>query len=453
MLRIVGMGGEDAWSGSALDATLQLIESPRRFTRRIVETVDLSGDTIQREVVRDLVMPSNWYGLDNAFGRLYVPTLRFADGQVGSVTATDQTTGLALPYLSHAETMNVLSLVVLTAAMRATPGVPEPNDDHLAMAHLVMRPRSSALVGFSAVMGTRTFGGLNHVAANRLHALFLGIISNRFILADIEAGPAQRRQIKVRHEIGFQRFDSETRTGKVKNFLGQRPVKFRMAVSLATETASFHQRVVGPSKYCCYERDVVCSEWVVNDDAGTASRIDVPASAGGDGAWRSVESSNAMELYLKDLPTTEAVSLRARYVFLERSPGPTFAAFILSLFTTLAFGTVALGLDGLLRNGGQSDIPALILALPGAVALAGRVASDDGALVRLSLLVTVSRLQIAFTAVAASLGYILSLIWFKGHDESIPTWMTIAWWELTVLQFGVTLALFGRAVKLWREAP
>jgi hypothetical protein len=394
----------------ALITFIALITNQSDYRSRVVETIDLDGRSINRHVSVEFVLPSNVAESKS----LYLPVLQPVMGDlVDNFRLTDSSDGL-ITNLSYLETVELAAAGLRTLLLYAT-GKPYPTWKSTRTAELVLlepiarRGRSTVesidsniKKGMELLEGNPTAQAKEFIGAY-LRSLSTGypivaavpqdlIVSNRVLLR------YERTVIPPSRSVRFQ--------GKLRLGLGVRPSQITIPVDLAMTAGSYHLRINGPTEKYVVEQILRCVKCRRRLARGTVLEhgVECKAATGGDGSAPPEDShfhlrgrfgQSFTHLYMRGYAGLAHKSRRYELLvrFNETPPGSRASATV----TALAAVTF-IWLIGYLSSNGEiidnSDLPAILLALPAIAASWFGLSSNGGALVgsslhaRLSLIIT-----------------------------------------------------------------
>lgn len=404
---------------AALISFIELVTNPADYRSRVAETIDLDGRSIKKRVWVEFVLPSNVVESDS----LYLPVLqpvtgdlldnfRLADGSDGSITNLSYTETIELaaiglrvlllhatkkPYKQWKKTRTA-ELIFLELIARRAPSTPES-------------VKSSIEKGLKLIEGNDNEDTKDFIEAY-LKSLSAGypivaavphdlIVSNRVLLQ------YERTVIPTSRSIGTE--------GKFRLGLGIQPSQITVPVDLAMTAGSYHLQINGPpEKYIarqilkcanCNQRlqrngqnkDVKCTHPSNHDDPeDTHFHL------------RGRFGQSFTHLYMRGYAQQTSESRRYEMLvrFNETPPGSRASAAVTAL-AALTF----IWLIGRLYSNHEtvtnSDLPAILLALPAIAASWFGLASGSEALVGSSLHARLSLIMSGLLSIGSVMVYLL----------------------------------------------
>jgi hypothetical protein len=242
--------------------------------------------------------------------------------------------------------------------------------------------------------------------------------------------------------------------GRARSVLGLPPDQIRLPISLALTCGSYHLRVTGPPDTyianrrfeCRHCQEFVGHNWTIAEP-GTGEK---PSCGHSSSEVPTVEAhyrvrrrrgQNFVHLYMRGYgqPPKQMAGLRLRTQFKELPPGTRGQAVVVAMLATLFIG-IAGYVQSTHRDTNNSDLPALLLALPVLAASWLTVSADPNRIVGLSLTARLSLLISCLLSVASVLFY------FVHNAGSMPGRLSLLgirdpWW--------VTICVFSAANFLY----
>lgn len=436
----------------ALIAFIDLINDPSDYRSRVAETIDLDGHSINKRVSIEFVLPSNVAGCKS----LYLPILQPAMGDlVDNFRLTDGSDS-SVTSLSYLETVELAAIGLRTLLLSAT-GKPyrewvSTRTAELILLELIARRqpsdvksvKSNIKKGLKLLEGTVT-NEAKAVISAYLRSLSAGypivaavpqdlVVSNRVLLR------YERTVIPAAHSAGFM--------GKVRVGLGVRPSQITIPVDLAMTAGSYHLRINGPAEKYVVEqilRCVTCRERLVNGpESAQPARCKHSVSEETHFHLRGRFGQNFTHLYMRGYSSQRQKNNRYEILvrFNETPPGSRASATVTAV-AALLFVWVIGHLASNDETVSNSDLPAILLALPAIAASWFGLASGGEALVGSSLHARLSLIITGGLSVAAMVVYILqsAAISTSANHHSPQAHMTLAgvsnvqWIILLVIAF------------------
>lgn len=404
----------------ALVAFIDLITEPSDYRSRVVETIDLDGHNINKRVSIEFVLPSNVAGCKS----LYLPILQPTMGDLVDNFRLTDGSGSSVTNLSYLETVE-LAAIGLRALLLSATGKPyrewvSTRAAELVLLELIARRHPSDVKsvesnikkGLKRLEGTVT-NEAKAVIGAYLRSLCAGypivaavprdlVVSNRILLR------YERTVIPAAHSAGFM--------GKVRVGLGVRPSQITIPVDLAMTAGSYHLRINGPAEKYVVEqilRCFNCRERLVHGpeslEPDRCKHIAMrPVAEDTHFRLRGRYGQNFTHLYMRGYSSQRQKGNRYEILvrFNETPPGSRASATVTALAALLFIWVIGhlISDDETVSN---SDLPAILLALPAIAASWFGLASGGEALVGSSLHARLSLIITGSLSVTAMVIYIL----------------------------------------------
>jgi hypothetical protein len=288
----------------------------------------------------------------------------------------------------------------------------------------------------------------------RIKTIASFFVKHYFIVAEVYAAPEQR--VVFSHTIDAPINDLDENMGRlqtIKRAIGQRPSSFRFNLPDAFLCESYHFRMAAPRGHYVHRQFPLAWEWsAITQD--TAIRLDRDLVSDNDKRLLIVGSDKRggayAHFYIHGLKSTERFPLFARCIFFEPPPTAALQAAVLGVTASIPIAVVSGLLKQLVASGSiATDLPALILALPGTVALWFGRSNDEVDLVRRALLPRIGSAAIGMLSFLAALLFVVSRLEF-GTASELPNWLYATWYSFVAAVVGITGLLAHRVWRSWQ---
>lgn len=440
----------------ALITFIELITNPAEYRSRVAESIDLEGRGINQRVSVEFVIPPD--DLDNQY--FYLPVLQPVKGDLVDNFRLIDSSGNSLTNLSYLETVE-LAAIGLRALLIAATGKQQSQWKGTRAAELILLdliarrgPSDAKWAKSTLKSGLRRLEGRPSRDAKDLIRAYLGALSNAYpIVAVVPKDLVVMNRVLLRYEqTVMPSSQSVGWNGRWRIWLGVRPSRITIPVDLAKTAGSYHLRISGPAEKYVVEQILRCGDCGARIHRA-GQRYDTAACehARGNGDpgdshfhLRGRFGQNFTHLYMRGYATQAFRGTKFEILvrFNETPPGSRAAAAVTSL-TALIFIWVIGHLTSNDEIVSNSDLPAVLLALPAVAASWFGLAAGSEALVGSSLHARISLISSGFLSVASVVVYLLQTAGLTASDKHLAkaTHMTfagvdnVAWIVLLVTAF------------------
>lgn len=415
-------------------AFIDILVNPARYRVRVAETVDFIDRSLRQQVAVEFSIPAS--ALDAKY--LYLPVLMPIKGELLDNFRLYDASGQPLPNLSYEETIR-LAAVGLTYLLSASDaaGANKTEDEANQIGSIAID--QIVLLGPVARRGRIDIADTQREIDERVNSLrtkipsatrdrlraYLEILSITYPIVIMIPKSAITGRLLITYELTLiPRAERKGLEGRFRLALGLRPYQLAMPVNLASTAQSYHLRINGPSdKYvmrqylCCRHCGrLVRRNWRLQSlgsdgehDGKSCMHTHLPGDRPRGSHHfriRQRRGQSYVHLYMRGYAGSGAPrNLEFLARFREVPPGSLANAAATALITTLLI-VVAGYLSTHVRGSAYSDIPALILALPVAVASWAGISEDSSKLVGSSLLARLSLIVSGMLSVASIVVYL-----------------------------------------------
>jgi hypothetical protein len=423
-------------------AFIQMITNPAHLRARVVESVALCADnnSIKQRISVEYRLPYRLGEKGERLVRLWVPVLRPLKGELLDDFGITDASGSSLATLSHEENIEFAALA-LRALFSALGGGRVPEELERVELGLLTIIATRGGVNQALIKATwaeareRLLAALGEKVAldRRLELLewfFRTLAISYPVIVSIQPPPGEDRFL-----IKYERTIVPTTTvgglrGRLRMALGLSPYQISIPVDHAFSSDSYHLRVEGPSDQYVASQNLRCARpacrasfnrrWAAGPAPEEApSKCDFHHVTGGRSSTpyqdyhfhvKARKGQSHCHLYMRGFVGSGFRDLEFVAGFGERPPGDLSKATITAGVTAVL--VVAVGYltrsfaAGNVSDMG-SDIPALMLAVPGIAAGWFGFAADTGALFRSSLAARVSLIVSGLLSLVAAILYLL----------------------------------------------
>lgn len=437
----------------ALVTFIDLITDPSKYRSRVAETIDLDGRSINKQVSVEFVLPN---GALQARA-LYLPILQPVMGDlVDNFRLTDRSSS-SVTNLSYLETVELAAIGLRMLLLYAT-GKPYQEWTSTRAAELILleliarrRPSDAKSAKSSIKKGLKLLEGKLSGGARDLIRAYLRSLSAGYpIVAVIPQDLVVSNRVLLRYELTvIPASRSAGWEGKLRLGIGVRPSQVTVPVDLAMTAGSYHLRVNGPPEKYVVEQILRCANCRQRLDDPQTRHIAQCAHAPGESKkthfhLRGRFGQSFTHLYMRGFADSGHRTSRYEILvrFNETPPGSRASAAV----TALA-GLIFIWVIGHLASRNEavsnSDLPAILLALPAIAASWVGLSSSGDALVGSSLHARLSLILSGVLSVASVVVYLLQNTAASASDKGLtpPSHMTLAgvtdprWITLLVLAF------------------
>jgi hypothetical protein len=412
----------------ALIAFIDLITNPAKYRSRVAETVDLDGRSINKRVSVEFVLPSNVLGSKS----LYLPILQPVVGDLVDNFRLTQGSDSSVTNLSYLETVELAAIGLRTLLLYATGKAYQEwtstRSAELVLLELIARRQPSKIKSVKATL-KKTFklleGNVSGQARELISTYLISLSAGYPIVAVVPQDLVVANRVLLRYE---RTVIPTSRTagweGKLRQGLGVRPSQVTVPVDLALTAGSYHLRINGPTEKYVVEQILRCTRCRL--------RLSTNPVALGAAACKHTALHDKSEdshfhlrgrfgqsfthLYMRGFANQRGKGNRYEILvrFNETPPGSRASAAV----TSLAALTFIWVIGHLLSNHetvSNSDLPALLLALPAIAASWFGLASNNEALVGSSLH---ARLSLIFTGILSIASVVVYLFQSAAMTDS-----------------------------------
>jgi hypothetical protein len=405
----------------ALIAFIELITNPAEFRSRVAETIDLEGRGIHQRVSVEFVLPID----DSKSEHFLLPILQPVKGDLVDNFRLMDGTGASLTNLSYQETVELAAIglrVLLIAATR------KPHDQwatktrsaELIMLGLIARRGPSDIQAVNATIRSalRLLERRPGRDAKELITAYLRSLSVSYpIVAVVPKSLVVLNRVLLRYEqTVIPSSQTAGWSGKLRVGSGVRPSQVTIPVDLAMTAASYHLRINGPAEMYVVEQILRCADCRARlRRAQSENQQASCVHARGDGTpgdahfhLRGRFGQNFTHLYMRGYASQAHKELRLEILvrFNETPPGSRAAATATALTAAILIWVIGhlTTRSDVISN---SDLPAILLALPAVAASWFGLAAASEALVGSSLHARLSLILSGVLSVASVVAYLL----------------------------------------------
>ena len=437
----------------ALITFIDLITGPSQYRSRVAETIDLHGRSINKQVSVEFVLPNGALQAKS----LYLPILQPVMGDlVDNFSLTDGSNS-SLTNLSYLETVELAAIGLRTLLLYATEK-PYQKWTSTRAAELIFleliarrKPSDARTVKSSIKKGLKLLEGKVGSDAKDLISAYLRSLSAGYpIVAVVPQDLVVSNRVLLRYELTvIPASRSAGWEGKLRLGIGVRPSQVTVPVDLAMTSGSYHLRVNGPPEKYVVEQILRCANCRQRLDDPQASQIASCNHASGESKkthfhLRGRFGQSFTHLYMRGFAEPGHRSSRYEILvrFNETPPGSRASAAVTAL-AALTFIWVIGHLSSNHEAISNSDLPAILLALPAVAASWVGLSSSGEALVGSSLHARLSLILTGLLSVTSVVIYLLQNAAADGSDKPAParSHMTLAgvsdprWITLLILAF------------------
>jgi hypothetical protein len=405
----------------ALTAFIELVTNPAEFRSRVAETIDLEGRGIHQRVSVEFVLPVDDIDSEHFFLPILTPVkgdlvdnFRLFDGSGGSLTN--------LSYQESVELAAIGLRVLLIAATNKqySEWATRTRSAELIMLQLVARRGPSDINAVKATI-KNALKLLERKAsrdARELIMAYLGSLSVSYpIVAVVPKSLVVLNRVLLRYEqTVIPSSQTAGLSGKLRVGIGVRPSQVTIPVDLAMTAASYHLRINGPPEKYVVEQILRCADCRtrlrrVQTDNEQVSCVHARGNGDpGDSHFhlRGRFGQSFTHLYMRGYASQAYKDLRLEILvrFNETPPGSRAAAAATALTAAIFIWVIGhLTSDSDVIS--NSDLPAILLALPAVAASWFGLAAGSEALVGSSLH---ARLSFVFTGVLSVSSVVIYLL-------------------------------------------
>jgi hypothetical protein len=440
----------------ALITFIDLITNRAGYRSRVAETIELDGRSINKQVSVEFVLPRNILEAKS----LYLPVLQPVMGDLVDNFRLTDGSGSSITNLSYLETVELAAIGLRTLLLYAT-GKPYQKWTTTRTAELILlelvarrRPSSAKSVKSRIREGLKLLEGKVSDQATEVISAYLKSLSAGYpIVAVVPQELVISNRVLLRYEqTVIPTSQSAGWEGKLRLGLGVQPSQVMVPADLAKTAGSYHLRINGPPEKYVVEQILRCSKCYL--PLGTepqASETIVCKHAPGHGEsedshfhLRRRFGQSFTHLYMRGFSSQQHQSSKYELLvrFNETPPGSRASAAITALAALIFIWLIGhlVSNDEVISN---SDLPAILLALPAIAASWFGLASNNEALVGSSLH---ARLSLIFSGVLSVTSVVVYLLQSAAISSSsntpVPrTHFTLAgigdfqWGSLLVLAF------------------
>jgi len=420
------------YRAGALIAFIELITRPAEYRSRVAETIDLEGRGIHQRVSVELVIPASDF--DNEY--FYLPILQPVKGDLVDNFRLIDGSGSSLTNLSYLETVE-LAAIGLRALLLAATGKPygqwrTTRTAELILLDLIARrgPSQPRWVKSSIKKGLKLLEGQVSRDAKDLIRSYLSALSTAYpIVAVVPKSLVVMNRVLLRYEQTIMPSSQSVGwSGKLRIGIGVRPSQVTIPVDLALTTGSYHLRINGPAEKYVVEQILRCADCRHRlHRTGQHNEVAACIHARGSGDpgdshfhLRGRFGQNFTHLYMRGYASQAYKGTRLEMLvrFNETPPGSRAAAAVTAM-TALIFIWVIGHLTSNDEIVSNSDLPAILLALPAVAASWFGLAAGSEALVGSSLHARFSLVFSGVLSVASVVVYLLQSGSFSAESERI----------------------------------
>jgi hypothetical protein len=390
----------------ALLTFMGLITTLAQHRSRVVETIDLDGRSINKQVSIEFVLPES--AIDDSVSSLYLPILQPVIGDLLDNFRLTDSSNNSVTNLSYLETVELAAIGLRTLLIIATGKQfsewANTRAGELILLELIARrrPTDQDSVKSSIEKGLNLLeGSPNKEIIDIIRSYLVSLSAGYPIVASVPRDLVVSNRVLLRYgQTVTPASSSKGWEGKLRLGIGVRPSQISVPVDLAQTAGSYHLRINGPSEKYVAEQILRCTKCRVRLDDPPPPSAPKCDHAPGESEQthfhlRERFGQNFTHLYMRGFADPGHRSSRYEMLvrFNETPPGSRASAAI----TALA-ALIFVWLIGHLSSNGEgisnSDIPAILLAVPAVAASWVGLASSGESLVgnslhaRLSLILT-----------------------------------------------------------------
>jgi hypothetical protein len=415
----------------ALLTFMDLITTLAQHRSRVVETIDLDGRSINKQVSIEFVLPES--AIDDSVNSLYLPILQPVVGDlVDNFRLTDSSNN-SVTNLSYLETVELAAIGLRTLLIIAT-GKPfnewtDTRAGELILLELIARRRptdpnsvkSSIEKGLSLLEGSP-----NTEIVDIIRSYLVSLSAGYPIVASVPRNLLISNRVLLKYgQTVIPASSSKGWEGKLRLGIGVRPSQITVPLDLAQTAGSYHLRINGPSEKYVAEQILRCANCRVRLDDPFPPRTPKCEHAPGESEQthfhlRERFGQNFTHLYMRGF--TDPGHRSSRYEMLvrfnETPPGSRASAAITALAALIfiwLIGHLASNHEGI----SNSDIPAILLAVPAVAASWVGLASSGESLVGNSLHARLSLILTGALSVTSVVVYLLQDAVAKVADKHV----------------------------------
>jgi hypothetical protein len=404
-----------------LIAFIELITSPAEYRSRVAETIDLEGRGIHKRVSVEFVLPDS--DLDNEY--FYLPVLQPGKGDLVDNFRLIDGSGSSLTNMSYLETVELAAiglraLLIIAAGMQYSQWTTRTRTAELILLELIARrgPSPARSIRRSIKRGLKLLEGRASRDTKDLIRTYLSSLSTSYpIVAVVPKSLIVMNRVLLRYEQTIMpSSQSVGLSGKVRIGIGVRPSQVILPLDLAMTASSYHLRINGPAEKYVVEQILRCADCrqrVQRAGQRTQTVSCVHAQGNGDPPdshfhLRGRFGQNFTHLYMRGYASQAYKDTRFEILvrFNETPPGSRAVAAVTAL-TALIFIWVIGHLASNHEIISNSDLPAVLLALPAVAASWFGLAAGSEALVGSSLHARLSLMFSGILSVASVVVYLL----------------------------------------------
>ena len=446
----------------ALIAFIELITSPAQYRSRVAETIDLEGRNINKRVSVEFVLPKNILDSES----FYLPVLQPVKGDLVDNFRIIDGSGGSMTNLSYLETIELAAIGLRTLLIVAT-GIPyekwtTTRAAELVLLELIARRGLSTTksIKMSTRQGLRLLEGKGGKEAKDLIRTYLSSISAGYpIVAVVPKSLVVMNRVLVRYEQTIiPSSHGDGWGGKLRTGLGVRPSQVTIPVDLAQTAGSYHLRINGPPEKYVVEQVLRCAD--CRKLLRRAGRDNVAACDHANGVENPDDShfrvrgrfgQNFTHLYMRGYANRRYRNIRFEMLvrFNETPPGSRASATVTAI-AALIFIWVIGHLTADHESVTNSDLPAILLALPAIAASWFGLAAGTDALVGSSLHARLSLIISGILSIASVIIYLLqSASAIAASTQAHPRHVTLAGVTSTPWVVLMIIAFLGFLYILW----
>jgi hypothetical protein len=401
----------------ALISFIEFITNPSQHRSRVAETIDLDGRSINKQVSVEFILPN---GAPQAKS-LYLPILQPVMGDlVDNFRLTDGSNN-SMTNLSYLETVELaaigLRMLLLYATGRQYQKWGSTRAAELIMLELIARRRPSDAKSAEASIkkGLKLLEGKASRDAKDLIRAYLRSLSAGYpIVAVVPQDLVVSNRVLLRYELTVI---PASRTagweGKLRLGIGVRPSQVTIPVDLAMTSGSYHLRINGPSEKYVVEQILRCAKCRQRLDDPQTHPVPPCDHAPGESErthfhLRGRFGQSFTHLYMRGFADPGHRSSRYELLvrFNETPPGSRAAAAITALAAVIFIWVIG-HLSSNHETVSNSDLPAILLALPAISASWIGLSANGEALVGSSLHARLSLILSGVLSVTSVIVYLL----------------------------------------------
>ena len=408
---------------------IDLMTRQANFRSRVVETIDLVGRSVRQRVNIEFVLPES--AKDSEVQ--YLPVLFPRKGRLLNGFRLSDTGDTRITNLSYDETTRLVAVALraLIAAVTKTNFAewsPQTHQAEFILLSIITSrgPTEDGIHRRRIAEAIRKIQESLESDAISLISSYVATLSASYpVVAVVSQDTVVANRVLVKYECAITPAAAADRVmGSIRLGLKLKPREVVVPLGLSLTAASYHLRINAPAEDYLYGQHVRCHackqrlarKWrgVIQSDSEASERcfheVDQDSTEDCHYHVERRRGQNYLHLYMRGYGALQKPirNLEAMAVFKETPPGTQGAATVTALATTVFIWAAGY----LISHGevvGNSDVPALLLALPAIAASYFGFTADGDSVVGSSLLARASFVLSGVLSVIAIIEYILEI--------------------------------------------